>query len=208
MIRVRFTFQKTDLIRYIGHLDLHHIWIRCFRRAHLQVAHSLGFHPQPRIQMASAISLGYTGSREMLECWLDEELTLQEIQNRLQLVLHPGIKLVKVEEVDLREKPIQVRICGAWYSINVQSMLPVSLSQKIEVLLAQPEIWTERKGKQINIRPFIHSIDFNSEREELIMHLSAGENTTGRVDEILKLLEINPLECLVDRAAIELDNAE
>ena len=44
------------------------------------------------------------------------ELTLQEIQNRLQPVLHPGIKLVKVEEVDLREKPIQVRICGAWYS--------------------------------------------------------------------------------------------
>ena len=65
MIRVRFTFPKNrpDPLhrspRSASHLDPllsgEHI---------LKVAHSLGFHPQPRIQMASAISLGYTGSRE------------------------------------------------------------------------------------------------------------------------------------------------
>lgn len=207
MIRVRFTFQKTDLIRYIGHLDLHHIWIRCFRRANLKVAHSQGFHPQPRIQMASAISLGYTGSRELLECWLDDELTLQEIQTRLEPVLHPGIRLVKVEEVDLREKPIQVQICGAWYIADLPQVDPSGLTEKIDHLLEQAEVWVERKNKQINIRPFLHSLDFKQNENQLILHLSAGENTTGRVDEILKLLDIDPLECVVDRAAIELDNA-
>ena len=81
-------------------------------------------------------------------------------------------------------------------------MFPVSLSQKIEVLVAQPELWTNVKENRSIFAHFIHSMDFNSEREELIdLHLSAGENTTGRVDEILKLLEIDPLECLVDRAA-------
>ncbi len=74
MTRVRITFAKTEWLRYIGHLDMHHIFIRTFRRAGLEVVHSQGFHPQPKIHLASALSLGYTGSNEMIECWLVDDL--------------------------------------------------------------------------------------------------------------------------------------
>ncbi len=205
MIRIRITFAKTDLIRYIGHLDIHHIWIRTFRRAHIQVTHSQGYHPLPRIQMASALSLGYTGSRELLECWLDQgDLSVEEIKQRLLPVMHPGLRLLEVEPVDLQEKPLQVRICGAIYQASLpESVLP-GLPKKIADILSRPAILVERKGKQVDIRRFIYSLDLDHTNASLRLHLSAGEAATGRVDEILHLLGIDPLDCLVDRTSIEL----
>lgn len=204
MIRIRITFQKTDSMRYIGHLDLYHTWIRTFRRAHLQVVHSQGFHPQPKIHLASALSLGYTGSREYLECWFDHDQPVDEIRARLEPAMHPYLKLVDVEEVDLKAEPMQVRICGAEYLVQLPERYLPDLQQKIDNLLAQPEIIVERRGKQINIRPWIFEARLDPQKSELTLNLSAGEGTTGRVDEVLEQLLIDPLDCLVDRTRIEL----
>ena len=63
-------------MRFTGHLDLHRAWERTFRRAHLPLAYTQGFHPQPRIQLAGALPLGFTVSsyvaaqpaHEVIEC--------------------------------------------------------------------------------------------------------------------------------------------
>jgi radical SAM-linked protein len=204
MIRVRLTFQKTDMIRYIGHLDLHHIWIRLFRRARLAVVHSQGFHPQPKFHMASALSLGYTGSNELLEVWLEDDMPLDELRERMQKSMHPGIRIQKMEIIDPKADLLQVRICGALYRVDLpQSALP-GLQAKVDALLARDEIMLERKGKQVNIRPFLFGIELDEAASRMDLHLSAGEGTTGKVDEILTLLAIDPLDCLVDRTRIDL----
>ena len=48
MIRIRLTYKKGASLKYTGHLDLHKVWERTFRRAQLPLAYSQGFHPQPR----------------------------------------------------------------------------------------------------------------------------------------------------------------
>lgn len=204
MIRFRITFAKTDRIRYIGHLDIYHSWIRTLRRAHLEVVHSQGFHQQPKIHLASALSLGYTGSHEYLECWLEQDLTRDEIWTKLEPVMHPGMRLVEIELVDLKDKPLQVQICGAEYNVSLPAELLPGLGEKVSAILAQPEILLDRKGKQVDIRKFIFDIQLNQADNLLTMHLSAGEGTTGRVDEVLGLLQIDPLDCLVERTRIEL----
>lgn len=210
MIRVRITFAKTNLIRYIGHLDLFHIWIRIFRRAKLEVAHSNGFHPQPRIQLASALSLGTTGSHELLECWLEnDELAIDEIKQRIIPVSHPGIHIVNVEAVESGAKPLQVRIHTSEYQADLPEMDYSSLTGRIENLLAQETILVERKTKMVDIRPFIYQIHLvelqDTRTHALSLRLSAGEAKTGRTDEVLTLLGLDPLDCLVERTAIILD---
>jgi radical SAM-linked protein len=202
MIRFRITFANTDSLRYIGHLDLHHIWIRTFRRAHLDIAHSQGFHPQPKIHMASALPLGYSGRQELLEVWLDQDLSLDEIRRALVPALHPGIRLVKLELVDLKDQPLQVRICAAGFNVALPESDLSALQEKIADLLAQQEILVERKGKPVEIRRFINDIHLDEAGRTIQMQLAAGENTTGRVDEVLKLLQIDPLDCLIDRTEI------
>jgi radical SAM-linked protein len=182
---------------------MHHIFIRTFRRASLEVVHSQGFHPQPKIHLASALSLGYTGSSEMIECWLVDDLTVEEITTRMKKYSHPGIQVHQVEMVPLKAAPIQVRIDSSIYSVIIPSGMEDSIAQKLSVLLEKEEVLVDRKGKLINIRPWIHHLRFvPGDDPRVMMTLQSGEGTTGKVDEVLRLLDIDPLDCLVNREQI------
>ena len=208
MKRIRITFSKTDLLRFIGHLDLHHLWVRTFRRAGLQLVYSQGFHPQPKLHLASALSLGYTGSNEIMECWFEEDLPLEEIQARLTERSHPGIVIRELEVIDASALPLQIRLNGARYQINIPARAAVGLDQKLKELFARDEIIIDRKNKPVNIRPFLLDFALNESDETeprlLDLHLAAGENHNGRVDEVLDLLQIDPLDCLVERTSLEI----
>ena len=54
----RIKFEKTGVAKYISHLDLNRLFARSLARAGIEVAHTEGFNPRPKIVFASAISLG------------------------------------------------------------------------------------------------------------------------------------------------------
>ncbi len=97
MIRLRITFAKTPAMRFTGHLDLHRAWERTFRRAGLPLAYSEGFNPHPRLNLASALPLGFTGQGEVIDAWLEQDLPLPEIQAALQRALPPGFQVAQIE---------------------------------------------------------------------------------------------------------------
>ncbi len=69
-MRARITFSKQGALRYTGHLDLHRLWERAMRRADLPLSYSQGFHPQPKISLASALPLGFASRCRSLGCAL------------------------------------------------------------------------------------------------------------------------------------------
>ena len=71
-MRLRITFSKSGALRYTGHLDLQTTWERTIRRAGLPLAYTHGFHPGPRIQIASALPLGFIGRAEIVDIWLHD----------------------------------------------------------------------------------------------------------------------------------------
>src|SRR5512136_2023173 len=71
-MRLRIVFSKTGSLRYTGHLDLQTVWERTVRRAGLPLAYTHGFHPGPKIQIASALPLGFIGRCEIVDIWLQE----------------------------------------------------------------------------------------------------------------------------------------
>ena len=76
--RLRLRFSKGEQLKYISHLDLARAWERAFRRAGLPVAHSQGFNPRPRLQIAAALPVGVTGRAEYLDVWLTEALVPED----------------------------------------------------------------------------------------------------------------------------------
>ena len=57
-IKYRIKFEKTGISKYLSHLDLNRLFSRSLARAKIDVAHTEGFNPHPKIVFASAISLG------------------------------------------------------------------------------------------------------------------------------------------------------
>ena len=72
-MRLRIIFSKSGPLRYTGHLDLQTTWERTIRRAGLPLAYTHGFHPGPRIQIASALPLGFIGQAEIVDIWIQDK---------------------------------------------------------------------------------------------------------------------------------------
>jgi radical SAM-linked protein len=133
MIRLRITFAKTPAMRYTGHLDLHRAWERTFRRAGLPLAYSQGFNPHPRLNLASALPLGFTGEAEVIDAWLDEDLPLSQVQSALQPALPPGLQLVQIESVDLHLPALQTVLEASEYRLVFLEPFP-ALEERISAL--------------------------------------------------------------------------
>jgi radical SAM-linked protein len=205
-MRVRILFKKTEAMRFTGHLDLQHAWMRVFRRAGLQLEHSQGFHPQPKLQLASALPLGYISSGEVLDGWLKDSATTMELAKSIQVALPPGLELITVEEIPPETLKVQVALKTADYQV----VLPISevsdgLADKINQFLEASEILVDRRGKVRNIRELVDSLEYCSSdngRSVITMRLTARESATGRADEVLTHLGIDPLKCLIERTRL------
>ena len=100
-------------MRYTGHLDLHRAWERTFRRAHLPLAYSQGFHPQPRLNLACALPLGLTSQCELLDAWLETPQPVDQVFTALVKAAPPGIQITHIEEITERLPALQTQVTSA-----------------------------------------------------------------------------------------------
>lgn len=210
-MRYRLKFAKTEAMRFTGNLDLHRTLARSIRRANLPLVYSEGFNPRPKITLASALPLGYTSEYELADFWLKEDMVVEDVLKVLEKSLPPGLRLIELIEVDLGAEKLQKTITSATFLVSL--LEPVAkLDEQVAVLMAAEEILREkvRKGKKrvYNLRELIEYVQVLPEDEKghqgLQMRLSVGEGTTGRPDDVLEELGIDPFNARVHRTMIAL----
>jgi len=126
--RLRIKFAKEGALRYVGHLDLHHIWQRSIRRAGLPLVYSQGFHPQPKIQLASALALGFSSQAEVVDIWIEKDAEWK--LDDLQAAAPNGITIFDMQEVELRGPALQTLIVSAEYEVTLLDEISASLIEK------------------------------------------------------------------------------
>lgn len=205
-MRARITFTKQGPLRYIGHLDLHRLWERAMRRADLPITYSQGFHPQPKISLAAALPLGFSSRGEVLDVRLNEELPVEEITSRLRESLPPDIAIVNVTSVDEREPALQTQVLSAAYDVHLTEAIDGSeLKRRVEEIMMSESILRERRGKPYDLRPLIEMMSVISDADGKVwlkMTLAAREGATGRPEEVLSALEIEPDTARVERTRL------
>jgi len=203
-MRLKITFAKTKAMRYTSHLDLQRTWERTLRRARLPLAYSQGFNPHPKINLGAALPLGFTSQGEMIEVWLEEQVPLREIESTLTPVLPPGLKIQEIQETETRLPKLQTSIQSTKYLVNLSQPIP-ELTKRIDELLSHSSIIRQRrvkkKRKDYDLRPLILGLVAEGD-DRLHMHLSTLPGATGRPDEVLKALDIDPLTAHIHRSTI------
>jgi len=204
--KVRIRFRKTGDLRLISHHDLMRCCERMLRRAALPFHSTSGFNPKPRLIFAMPLPLGISGSQEIVELELDQELPLEEVQAALIRQAPPGLEILAVERID-RKTTAHVR--RATYRIALERNSDQALAERIQALLAAETCWIERERpqhKRLNARPFVS--DIRLEPGALEMELVVTPNGTVRPDEVMKLLGLDDLleaGVFVERTKLELD---
>lgn len=189
-MRIRITFVKQGALRYTGHLDLHKLWERAARRAELPLAYSQGFHPQPKMNMAAALPLGFSSRCEVMDMKLEQDIPLESLPTRLNSTLPSGLQVVNVEQVDERAPALQTQVVSAEYEVNLTEAIDGSeLKRKVDSVIEAESIPRERRGKTYDLRPLIEEVNLLSDGK-IFMRLAAREGATGRPEEVLDMLGI------------------
>ncbi|GMV33778.1 MAG: DUF2344 domain-containing protein [Chloroflexi bacterium CFX1] len=205
-MRVRITFAKQGALRYVGHLDLHRLWERAMRRANLPLAYSQGFHPQPKISLAAALPLGFSSRAEVMDVRLNEDIQPGEISARLKDNLPPDIQIVEVKAVEENLPALQTQTLSASYDVHLTEPVPGSeLKRGVEALMNSEALIRERRSKTYDLRPLIEMISVIAQADGtawLKMTLAAREGATGRPEEVLSALGIEPETARVERTRL------
>ncbi len=206
--RYRITFTKDEAQRYTSHLDLQRAWGRLLRRAGLPLLYSLGFNPRPRIQLSTALPLGCSSEHELADIWLTEEIPCSEMLERLQHSAPPGTRILEVERAALNEPALPSQIDAVSYIVQIDAGLTEEdLSSAIHDLLLAKVLERERRGKTYDLRPLILELEISSdgmEHPSIRMKLAAKEGATGRPEEVLFALDLDPSTAKIHRIRLHM----
>ncbi|HIK07766.1 MAG TPA: TIGR03960 family B12-binding radical SAM protein [Trichormus sp. M33_DOE_039] len=204
--RLRVWFGKQGNMALLSHLDLMRLLDRVVRRASLPVAYTNGFHPSPRIAVASALALGATSSGEIVDFELTELIEVDVFHQKLAQELPPDIPVYRVTEVDLKAPAANKLLEKAEYLITISApseVTPAQWQEWIAAIQNQEEILCEQttksgKTQMINLRSRLFEIEListsNNETEAIAIVRYVGscrqDGFLLRPEQILSMLEI------------------
>ena len=199
--RYRITFGKGRELRFTGHLDLHHAWERTFRRAKLSLAYSEGFTPRPKINIGAALPLGCTSEADLVDVELDQEIETEQLIEALGAAAPPGLTISEIAKVPDGSPKLQKLIESSEYLIPIPGEDTEALQALIEAMLSAEKLPRERRGKEYDLRPLLEELSL-AEPSELRLRLTALSGATGRPDEVLRALELDPTPLVPHRVRL------
>ena len=207
-------FQKGDIVRHLGLLDLQRTMQRALRRSGLPIAYSKGFSPHIVMSFASALSSGIPGDAELLDVGLDGDITQHQCLEAMNRVLPPSLAVTRVRLVDDRYPKLGAALQQAQYRITLRGGGARAVAEAIDGFLAQEEIMALRKTKKsetmVNIRPMIHELTaaYDGERDSAVLNarVSFVEAATLKPDLLMEALcayaGAQPERCEIRRTAL------
>lgn len=202
--RLRLIYAKGEAVKFIAHQDEFRLWERALRRAGLPLLYKQGFNPQPHIQFASPLGVGFTGVAEPIDIVLSPPVALDHAAAAIRAKLPPGVTLTGLSEVPLKAPALQALLIGADYTIILYAepgeLDERDLRTRITEFLARTEIRRERQRKgeyyHYNLRPLVFELayqgyDAQTEEHRIFLRVQQRPGATGRPDEVVDALGLD-----------------
>lgn len=201
MREVRLRFSKTGQAKYISHLDVNRVFSRALSRAKINLWYTEGFNPHPYMSFSLPLSLGVESLCENVDIRIVDDISDDEIKQRMNDALPQGIRVLDVYEnfMDCRE------ICFSDYVFKFEFSDNETALQKIKDVLSADCVMALKKGKQgrrrvfkeTDIKQFIDKYNISIRDNNVVLNarLLAGSeknlNPTLLFDTIIRLIDMD-----------------
>lgn len=145
MQRVILQFSKLGALRYISHLDFQRLWQRLFRIAGIEIEHSQGFNPRPRIRFALPLPTGFESQGELLEVFLVREE--EDLLRAVNSVCPPGLEVLAATPVAADFPKLTSLVDALEYRVR--------LPQAEDVVLGQVSDMVESRGESLSLSEYV-----------------------------------------------------
>ncbi|WP_297129004.1 TIGR03936 family radical SAM-associated protein [uncultured Eubacterium sp.] len=201
MREVRLRFSKTGQAKYISHLDTNRVFSRALARAKINLWYTQGFNPRPYMSFSLPLSLGVESYCENVDLRILDDLTDEEIKERMNDALPLGIRIVDVYEdfMDCHDIVYSDYVYKFEFKDNETAL------KKIIAVLESDEILAQKKAKQgrrrilkeTDIKQFIVKYNASIRDDNIVLNirLLAGPdknlNPTLLFDTIIRLIDMD-----------------
>ena len=201
MREVRLRFSKTGQAKYISHLDTNRVFSRALARAKINLWYTQGFNPRPYMSFSLPLSLGVESYCENVDLRILDDLTDEEIKERMNNALPLGIRIVDVYEdfMDCHDIVYSDYVYKFEFKDNEIAL------EKIIAVLESDEILAQKKAKQgkrrilkeTDIKQFIVKYNASIRDNNIVLNirLLAGPdknlNPTLLFDTIIRLIDMD-----------------
>jgi radical SAM-linked protein len=119
--RIRLGFTKTQMLRFVSHLDLVKIVQLIFRRAQLNVAYSQGFNPSPKMTFAPPLPMGFASTGELVDVVFTERYETGQLLDLLRSIPLSGLEWTSAVEVPVRTLALVPSLETATYELRINT---------------------------------------------------------------------------------------
>ncbi|MCK4351872.1 TIGR03960 family B12-binding radical SAM protein, partial [candidate division WOR-3 bacterium] len=191
-LRYRVKFEKSEELRFLGHLDLVQAILRAVIRSEIPIAYSKGFRPSPKISFSPPLPFGVTSEEEYFDISLLRRPT-GDIKDLLNRTLPKGLQVLEVTPLWGPTQPLFEKFKRCIYKIE-----NVNVKEKrIQEFISKNEIIVH----EIDIKPFILSL--KKEDNSLILLMKIGKAKPWWVLEpLLKISEDKALDFKIKRTKL------
>jgi radical SAM-linked protein len=177
MITYRIRFAKRGPLIFVSHLDFAHSFTRALKRAQIHLKYSEGFNPHPKLVFALPLSVGMIGENEYCDITITDDLTAEQVKQRLTEALTKDIEIKKVYVPEIKIG----KVTSAKYELVFDNLTPEV--DEIKAVLSNPPSVskTTKSGntKELDIKSLVYDydVDMTEGKKTICLTLAAsGEN--------------------------------
>jgi len=194
-------FKIGGSLRFLSHAETLKLFQRACVRAGIDMQYSRGFNPRPKLSLPLPRTVGIRSEDDLLCLRVNRDPNGPPVAD-----YQAGIKAdlagrlpsdCELLSVEVAEKKDSFQPTSATYILSVTpDFIDGGVKSRIERLMETDTCNLQRrmnpknpKVKNVNVRPFLKSIEIND--KEIIVECEISPTGTIRVEEILKLMELD-----------------
>jgi radical SAM-linked protein len=170
VLKVRIKYTKSELLKFIGHLDVMRYFQKAVKRAKLDIAYSQGFSPHQLMSFAAPLALGVTSEGEYFDAEFNSLISSDEFVRRFNEQMAAGMEVKDVVLLPDNAKNSMSIVAASDYIITILDTVPDETKQQIlnyaPHLLEKDSIdilkKTKKNEKIENIKPGILKLSVES----------------------------------------------
>lgn len=145
--KIRLKFEKKDLSKFIGHLDLSYIMLKNILLSQIPILFSKGYNPTPKLEFPPPIPLGMESICEIVEFKIYKKFDMKNILEILNKYAFNGIKFYQIS-FSKDNTSLNKRIDSIEYSIETSNANEFEKLLKGFEKLMQFEFITNKDSKE------------------------------------------------------------
>lgn len=181
-MKVRIKFEKTGVLKFIGHLDIMRFFQKAIRRAEIDIAYSTGFSPHQIMSFAAPLGVGLESYGEYFDIEVNSLTSTKDFVERLNQAMVPGMRITNAVLLKEGAQNAMACVAAALYELTFrEGKAPeYDYQEELKAFLEADTIpytkQTKKSEIELNLKDAVYSYEITDSKMKFLVNASSSGN--------------------------------